>query len=57
MYDTSVKLTFGGGKKYLGYKKLQGAQKTKKSGDPFFFFEESTFFGGAPKISAGGAKW
>ena len=29
MYDTSAKLTFGvGGKKYMGYKKLQGALKT-----------------------------
>ena len=48
MYDTSAKLTFGvGGKKYMGYKKLQGApktykrrkkpiRKTKKSGDLFF---------------------
>ena len=31
MYDMSAKLTFGvGGKKYMGYKKLQGAPKTYK---------------------------
>ena len=48
MYNTSAKLTFGvGGKKYMGYKKLQGApktykrrkkpiRKTKKKWRPFF---------------------
>ena len=63
MYHTSAKLTFDGGKKYLGTKSSRGRQKasgapkkpirkTEKKVATFFLY-----FAGAPKISAGGAEW
>ena len=62
MYDTSAKLTFGvGGKKYMGYKKLQGAQKAsnkknQKKVATFFllFFGESKIFVAPPPAKNSG---